>query len=108
MPSLREAQAGFAAALFSGGAHTDAPGIRAGGISPSVRLTFYRTNVFENYRRALSATYAAVKKLVAEPSSVPPAVPIVVLAPCAKFDTLVATIRRVSGFVVKLKPVSVS
>lgn len=64
MHSLREIQAGFAAALFNPGASKEAPGIRAAGISPSVRLGFYRTNVFENYRKALSITYAAVEKLI--------------------------------------------
>ena len=63
MLSLREQQAGFAAALFNPASRT-APGIRADGISPAVRLGFYRTNVFENYRKALAATYPAVEKLV--------------------------------------------
>src|SRR3954465_5746681 len=63
MHSLREIQAGFAAALFNPGAK-DAPGIRAAGISPAARLGFYRTNVFENYRKGLSVTYAAVEKLI--------------------------------------------
>jgi hypothetical protein len=64
MLSLREQQAGFAAALFNPAASRAAPGIRADGISPAVRLGFYRTNVFENYRKALAATYPAVEKLV--------------------------------------------
>ena len=64
MPSLRELQAGFAAALFNPGASRQAPGIRADGISPAVRLGFYRSSVFENYRNALSATYPAIEKLV--------------------------------------------
>ncbi len=64
MLSLREQQAGFAAALFNPAAGRSAPGIRADGISPAVRLGFYRTNVFENYRKALAATYPAVEKLV--------------------------------------------
>ena len=64
MHSLREIQAGFAAALFNPAASKDAPGIRADGISPAVRLAFYRTNVFENYRKALASTYPAVEKLV--------------------------------------------
>jgi hypothetical protein len=63
MLSLHELQTGFAAALFNPGASSKAPGIRADGISPAVRLGFYRTNVFENYRKALSATYPAVEKL---------------------------------------------
>ncbi len=64
MLSLHELQTGFAAALFNPGAGSKAPGIRADGISPAVRLGFYRTNVFENYRKALSATYPAVERLV--------------------------------------------
>ena len=63
MLSLREQQAGFAAAIFNSAAR-GIPGIRADGISPTVRLGFYRTNVFENYRKALAATYPAVVKLV--------------------------------------------
>jgi len=64
MLSLREMQTGFAAALFNPSASRQAPGIRADGISPAVRLGFYRTNVFENYRKALRLTYPAVEKLV--------------------------------------------
>ena len=64
MQSLREMQAGFAAAIFNSGASSVAPGIRADGISPAVRLGFYRTNVFENYRKALSATFTATERLV--------------------------------------------
>jgi hypothetical protein len=63
MLSLREQQAGFAAAIFNS-AGPGVPGIRADGVSPAVRLGFYRTNVFENYRKALAATYPAVLKLV--------------------------------------------
>ncbi len=64
MGSLREQQVGFAAALFNPAASRAVPGIRADGISPAVRLGFYRTNVFENYRKALTATYPAVEKLI--------------------------------------------
>jgi hypothetical protein len=64
MLSLHEMQTGFAAALFDAGASRQAPGIRADGISPAIRLGFYRTNVFENYRKALRLTYPAVEKLV--------------------------------------------
>ena len=49
MLSLHDLQAGFAAALLDPGAARSAPGIRADGISPAVRLGFYRTNVLENY-----------------------------------------------------------
>jgi hypothetical protein len=64
MPSLREIQEGFAAALFNPAASRQAPLIRAGGMSPALRLGFYRTNVFENYRKALVSTYPAVRKLI--------------------------------------------
>jgi hypothetical protein len=64
MHSLREIQAGFAAALFDPSASRQAPGIRSHGISPSQRLGFYRTNVFENYRKALSVTYSVVEQLI--------------------------------------------
>jgi hypothetical protein len=63
MQSLREQQAGFAAAILSSTA-LGVPGIRADGISPAARLGFYRTNVLENYRKALAATYPVVMKLV--------------------------------------------
>jgi hypothetical protein len=64
MPSLREIQTGFAAALFDPACTGGAPGIRADGISPAQRLGFYRTNVFENYRKALASTYPAIERLV--------------------------------------------
>ena len=64
MQSLRELQTGFATALFNSGAASAAPGIRADGISPATRLGFYRTNVIENYRKALSVTFSAVEKVV--------------------------------------------
>lgn len=64
MLSLRELQTGFASALFNPGPNPGTPGIRANGVSPGARLGFYRTNVFENYRKALSSTYPAVEKLV--------------------------------------------
>lgn len=63
-PSLREIQAAFADALIRADTHHTALNILADGISPLTRLGFYRTNVFENYRKALSATYPAVEKLV--------------------------------------------
>ena len=64
MHSLRELQSGFAAALFEPNAAGNAPGIRADGISPALRLGFYRNNVQENYRKALAATYPAIERLV--------------------------------------------
>jgi len=64
MLSLHEMQTGFAAALLDPSASRQAPGIRADGVSPAVRLGFYRANVIENYRKALRLTYPAVEKLV--------------------------------------------
>jgi hypothetical protein len=64
MPSLHELQVGFAAALFDRGASRTAPGIRANGLSPARRLDFYRTNVFENYRKALAGTYPALRAVL--------------------------------------------
>jgi hypothetical protein len=64
MPSLRELQTGFALALFDASASRQAPGIRSNGLSPAARLGFYRTNVFENYRKALAATYPALQAVV--------------------------------------------
>jgi hypothetical protein len=64
MPSLHELQAGFAQALFDPGSMSAAPGIRANGLSPALRLGFYRTNVFENYRKALQSVYPAVHRVV--------------------------------------------
>jgi hypothetical protein len=64
MHSLRELQSGFAAALLQPNASGAAPVIRAAGISPALRLGFYRNNVLENYRKALAATYPAIERLV--------------------------------------------
>jgi hypothetical protein len=64
MRSLRDLQSGFAAALLDPNACRAAPGIRADGISPALRLGFYRINVLENYRKALAAAYPAIERLV--------------------------------------------
>lgn len=64
MLSLREIQSGFARALFSGMHGPSTPGIRADGLSPALRLGFYRTNVFANYLDALRATFVVVERAV--------------------------------------------
>jgi hypothetical protein len=64
MRSLRELQTGFVLALFDAGASRKAPGIRSNGLSPAARLGVYRTNVFENYRKALAAAYPALQAVV--------------------------------------------
>ena len=63
MQSLREMQTGFASALFDAGAARP-PVIAAGGLSPAMRLGFYRTNILGNYTRALRMTYPATERLV--------------------------------------------
>jgi hypothetical protein len=67
MPSLRELQAAFAAAL------ADAPGdevatfVVADRIGPDTRLAVYRNNVAHNAREALRAVYPVIERLVGEP-----------------------------------------
>jgi hypothetical protein len=65
MPSLREVQRGFAAAVIFG----DRSAIRGLGIvrdtlDADARIAIYRKNVFANYRKALAATYPVVQSLV--------------------------------------------
>lgn len=54
MPSLRESQERFAAALL-------------GPANPEPRIGIYRRNVFGNWRSALAATYPVVRELVGVP-----------------------------------------
>ena len=63
MPSLRELQQRFAAALLADPG--DAPAFTTGG--PAGRIAIYRRNVFANYRNALGATYPVVRRLVGKP-----------------------------------------
>jgi len=55
LPSLREWQTRFAAALLQGDGDTDE------------HVAIYRNTVFSNYRHALGATFAVVKQLVGAP-----------------------------------------
>jgi hypothetical protein len=64
MLSLRDTQARFARALLSGAHGAGMPGICSDGLSPALRLRFYRTNVYGNYLDALRATYPAVAHAV--------------------------------------------
>ena len=66
MPSLRELQQGFAAAVL-GGDGVSPPFATLPPESAGERLAIYRRAVFANYRNALGATYPVVKKLVGEP-----------------------------------------
>src|SRR5215472_11559161 len=65
MPSLREVQRGFAAAIVFGDfAAVAVLGIVDGGLDAAARIGIYRNNVLGNYRKALGATYPVVRKLV--------------------------------------------
>jgi hypothetical protein len=66
MPSLRELQQEFAAALLAtdGGAAGFAV---AGALGGAARVAIYRRNGFGNYRNALGATYPVVRRLVGAP-----------------------------------------
>jgi hypothetical protein len=65
MPSLREVQRGFAAAImFADSGATASVGIVAAGLTPARRIAIYRNNVLGNYRKALGATYPVVQRLV--------------------------------------------
>ncbi|MFN0316394.1 MAG: DUF2063 domain-containing protein [Burkholderiales bacterium] len=63
MQSLHDMQRGFACALLNSGMARP-PVIAGGGLSPAMRLGFYRTNVFANYTKALRMTYPAIERLV--------------------------------------------
>jgi hypothetical protein len=66
MPSLRELQQGFAGALFAVNHAAPVFGI-AGAADPAERIAIYRNAMFVNYRKALGATYAVVRRLVGTP-----------------------------------------
>ena len=67
MPSLRELQRGFSAAmLFGDGAAIAGLRIVAGKLDPQTRIAIYRDNILGNYRRVLAATYPVVRRLVGE------------------------------------------
>jgi hypothetical protein len=68
MPSLIEIQRGMAAATISGDAAALAAlaalGVVGGKMGVPARIDIYRNNVFGNYRKALAATFPAVRRLV--------------------------------------------
>jgi hypothetical protein len=66
MLSLSELQADFAAALFGGPETVLLSQLVAGRVAPAERLAVYRGSVLGNYRKALSAVYPVVGKLVGE------------------------------------------
>jgi hypothetical protein len=63
MPSLREQQSRFAAALL-GRAEANPPAGLFSGLDGPERLSIYRNNVFSNYRNALGTSYPVVCRLV--------------------------------------------
>jgi hypothetical protein len=66
MPSLRELQQGFAAALFAGDG-TPPPFATIPHGAAIERIAVYRRALFANYRTALGASFPVVKKLVGAP-----------------------------------------
>ena len=66
MPSLSELQSDFAAALFGGPEDALLSRLVAGRVAPDERFAVYRGSVLGNYRKALSAVYPVVEKLVGE------------------------------------------
>lgn len=66
MPSLREAQAAFAAALFGSGDEQAMALVRAGRLSPRERLAIYRNNVLSTLRGALRDSYPVAHRLLGD------------------------------------------
>jgi hypothetical protein len=66
MPSLRELQADFAATLFDPAATALLHHVAPGGAPEAARVAVYRGSVLGNYRKALSAVYPVVERLVGE------------------------------------------
>jgi hypothetical protein len=65
MLSLRDLQTQFETDLFNGDAAKGSY-IRKDGIAVKERIAIYRNNIFSNYRKALSAVYPVVERLVGE------------------------------------------
>jgi len=64
MPSLRETQAAFAAALLASEEEQAVALLRAGRLSPGERLAIYRNNVLSTLRGALRDSYPVVHRLL--------------------------------------------
>jgi len=67
MPSLRELQEAFAAALLDPAGVDLAPFIVSDHIAPAARLDVYRNNARHNFGEALRAVYPVVERLVGAP-----------------------------------------
>src|SRR5450432_3202754 len=67
MPSLRELQRDFVAAIiFAERPAAAAMRVVAGDVGVGARMAIYRNNVHANYRKALAATFAVLERLVGE------------------------------------------
>ena len=66
MPSLRELQRHFAAALFDDAPETIVPSIRDDGLDPGARVDIYRNNLREGFIKALALEFPVVQRLVGE------------------------------------------
>ena len=64
MPSLREIQSAFGAALTGDAERGILPWIASAGVDPARRLSIYRNNVFANYRSTLGQVFPVVARLV--------------------------------------------
>jgi hypothetical protein len=64
MPSLREVQESFAAALFGGDPQPAASLLRHDGIEPTERLAIYRNNLREGFRKTLALEFPVLQRLV--------------------------------------------
>jgi len=64
MPTLRELQAGFRAALLGGDEHAAAAAVRGDGLDPTARLAVYRHHVLTSLTAALESIYPVVVRLV--------------------------------------------
>jgi hypothetical protein len=64
MPTLREVQDGFRAAILDGAEHGVATAVCGDGLGASARLAVYRHHVFTSLTAALDSTYPVVARLV--------------------------------------------
>lgn len=67
MPTLRELQQQFDAALFDGADDALSAEIVANGIAPAERIEIYRNTLREGFAKALAIAYPVIQRLVGEP-----------------------------------------
>jgi hypothetical protein len=66
MPSLRDLQRHFAAALFDDAPEAIAPSIRGDGLDSAARVGIYRNNLREGFIKTLALEFPVVQRLVGE------------------------------------------